>query len=140
MLEQVRTRCATITRTSPHEVEIIFSAAGTLDKSGIAEVIQERKRLCPSDPIGLLLIVPADVELDVAIINTDHQRANQATDNVLALAVVAGNAISETLLRLYKAYYPPTFRAEVFTDEEKARTWLRERVAAALEEAALKGK
>ena len=95
----------------------------------VAEVIGERKRMCAGSPVGLLLIVPPDTELDMAIISTDHLKVNQATDNVLGFAVVASSVVSEILLRLYKAYYPTLFQAEVFTDETEARTWLRQRIA-----------
>ncbi|MBP6392561.1 MAG: hypothetical protein KA175_14440 [Flavobacteriales bacterium] len=100
-----------------------------MTKTGIAEVIGERKRMCAGSPVGLLLIVPPDTELDMAIISTDHLKVNQATDNVLGFAVVASSVVSEILLRLYKAYYPTLFQAEVFTDETEARTWLRQRIA-----------
>ena len=135
MIELVETRCAVLARTGPNEVEIRFRPGIVLDRSGIAEVIGERKRMCGTSPIGLLLIVPSDTELDIAVINTDHLKVNQATDHVVGFAVVAGSSVSETLLRLYKAYYPPEFSAEVFTDEEEARTWLRARSASSLEAA-----
>jgi hypothetical protein len=137
MIELVETRCAVLARTGSNEVEIRFRPGIVLDRSGIAEVIGERKRMCGGSPVGLLLIVPPDTELDVAVIGTDHLKVNQATEHVLGFAVVAGSAVSETLLRLYKAYYPPDFSAEVFTDEEEARTWLQKRIATAM--ATLKG-
>lgn len=133
MTEKIQTRSASLTRIGPHEIEIRFTSGILLDRDGIAEVIGERKRMHGDTPVGLLLIVPDDVELDVAIINTDHLKANQATDHILGFAVVAGSMMSEALLRLYKAYYPTSFAAEVFTDEVEARAWLRTRVAAALE-------
>jgi hypothetical protein len=132
MTEQVQVRSATLTWRGPHELEIRFTP-GLLDRAGIAEVIQTRKRMCADKPVGLLLIVPQDTELDIGIISTDHLKTDQATENVLGFAVVAGNEISETLLRLYKAYYPTTFEAEVFTNEAQARTWLARQVAKALE-------
>lgn len=92
-------------------------------------MIGERKRMCAGSPVGLLLIVPPDTELDMAIISTDHLKVNRATNNVLGFAVVASSVVSEILLRLYKAYYPTLFQAEVFTDETEARTWLRQRIA-----------
>jgi hypothetical protein len=133
MTEQVQARSATLTWRGPHELEIRFTSGILLDGAGIAEVIRTRKHMCAGKPVGLLLIVPSDTELDVGIINTDHLKVNQATDNVLGFAVVAGNEIAETLLRLYKAYYPTIFEAEVFTDEAAARTWLAGKVAQALE-------
>lgn len=127
----VQTQQAIITRISPNEVEVRFGDGVVIDKVGIAEIMQERKRMCGDTPVGLLLIVPGDTELDVAIINTDHYRANQGSEHVIALAVVAGSLMSETLISLYRAYYPTTFRSEVFMKEEEARSWLRQRIGEA---------
>jgi hypothetical protein len=132
MNEQVGIRSAIISKIGEHEVEVRFRPNIVLDGKGIAEVIAERKRICGDVPIGLLLIVPFETELDVAIISSDHQKENQATENILGLAVVAGSVVSEALLRLYKAYYPTKFAAEVFTNEQEARTWLQARIADAI--------
>lgn len=133
MTDTITTPYAAIHRTGPHEVEIHFTAGITLNSRSVAEVIRERIRMCAGQPTGLLLIIPPDTELDMSVMNTDNLKTNHATDQVLAFAVVAGNATAETLLRLYKAYYPSPFDAEVFTDEEVARAWLRRRIAKALE-------
>lgn len=130
--EETRTRCAVLKWLAPNMLEIRFASGILLDKSGVGEVIQERKRMCGTTPTGLLLIVPHDTDLDLSVINTDHLRAHDATDRVLAFAVVAGSMMAEALLRLYKAYYPTPFPAEVFNEEAAARTWLGERVAEAL--------
>lgn len=132
MTQTSRTPYAELTRTSQDILEIRFTPGTVLNTSGIATVIGERKRLCEDRPTGLLLIVPSDVELDIGIIDTDHLKVNHATDRVLGFAVVAGSVMAETLLRLYKAYYPTPFQADVFTDEAEARAWLGERVAEAL--------
>ena len=134
MKETIELPSATLSWGSPNEIEIRFTSGIRLDKRAIAEVIATRKRMQGGLPIGLLLIIPVDTELDVMIINTDHLKVHDATDQVLAFAVVAPSAISEVMLRLYKAYYPTLFRAEVFTDEVEARIWLREQVALALED------
>ena len=117
MTEQVHTRWATLSWLCPNTIEVRFTSGVRLDMSAIAEVITARKRMQGDTPVGLLLIIPSETELDVAIIGTDHLRVHQATDNVLAFAVVARSAVSEVLLRLYKAYYPTLSRAAVFTGE-----------------------
>jgi hypothetical protein len=132
-LEPVETSHATLSWLGPNEISVRFASGTVVDRVAIAEVILARKGMQGDREVGLLLIVPADTELDMAIIGTDHLKVNKATDNVLGLAVVARNTVSEVLLRLYKAYYPTTFEARVFTDEEEAQAWLRDRVARALE-------
>lgn len=132
MTEQVHTRWATLSWLCPNTIEIRFTSGILLDMAAIAEVITARKRMQGETPVGLLLIIPQETELDLAIIGMDHLRIHQATDKVLAFAVVARSAVSEVLLRLYKAYYPTFFRAEVFTDEREAGMWLREHTASAL--------
>ncbi len=133
MTEQVRIRWATLTWLCPNTIELRFTSGIRLDMAAIAEVITARKRMQGDTSVGLLLIIPSDTELDMAIIGTDHLRVHQATDKVLAFAVAARSAVSEVLLRLYKAYYPTLFRAEVFTDEAEAGAWLRDQVAHSLE-------
>lgn len=133
MTDKIETPYAVLTRTGTNEIEIRFTSGILLDKAAIAQVIQERKRMSAGRSVGLLLIIPPDTELDVDFMGTDHLKANQATDNVLGFAVVAGSAVAEALLRLYRAYYPTPFHAEVFTDEVEARGWLRKQVAKTLE-------
>jgi hypothetical protein len=133
MTENVHTRWATLSWLGPNAIELRFASAILLDMAAIAEMIADRKRIQGHTPVGLLLIVPEDTELDMSIIGTDHLRVHQATDNVLGFAVVARSSVSEVLLRLYKAYYPTTFETEVFTAEEEARTWLSDQVARTLE-------
>lgn len=128
----IHTPYARIQHLAPHEVEIRFTAGVTLDKAAIAEVIRARVDLCAGRPTGLLLLVPSDTDLDMSVLNTDNLKVNNATDRILGFAVVAGSAISEALLRLYKAYFPTPFEAEVFTDELEARAWLHRRVAEGL--------
>lgn len=132
MTEQVHTRWSDLTWLGPNEIEVRFTAGILLDQAAIAEVIIARKRMQGGTPAGLLLIIPAETELDMAVIGMDHLRIHQATDNVVGFAVVARSPVSEVLLRLYKAYYPTVFEAEVFTDEEEARVWLARQVAQAL--------
>ena len=110
MAEHVHTRWATLSWPNPNTIELRFTSGILLDMTAIAEVIGARKRMQGDTPVGLLLIVPAETELDMAIIGTDHLRVHQATDNVLGFAV-----------------------AEVFTDEEEARAWLDHQVARTLE-------
>lgn len=132
MTEGTNIRWATINWLGPNTIEVRFTSGILLDMMAIAEVIRARKRMQRDTPVGLLLIVPSDTELDMTIIGTDHLRTHDASDNVLGFAVVARNSVSEVLLRLYKAYYPTTFDAEVFTDEQEARTWLHRRVERAM--------
>ncbi|HRH39465.1 MAG TPA: STAS/SEC14 domain-containing protein [Flavobacteriales bacterium] len=133
MTEPVHTRWAEISWLSPNEIEIRFTSGILLDRAAIAEVIAARKHMQGEKPVGLLLIVPNDTELDMSVIGMDHLKVHQATDHVVGFAVVANSGISEVLLRLYKAYYPTVFEAEVFTQETEARTWLSKQVARALE-------
>lgn len=132
MTEFPSARWASLTWLDPNTIEIRFTSGILLDRAAIAEVIMARKLMQGDKSVGLLLIVPEETELDVAIIGTDHLKVHQATDNVLGFAVVARNTIAEVLLRLYKAYYPTTFEAQVFSDEQEARTWLSKQVARAL--------
>ncbi len=129
MTERTETPNATITRTGVSEIETRFKPGIRLDGAGIAEVIRERVRMSGGAPVGVLLIIPSDTELDMAMISTDHLKANEATDNILGFAVVAQGTIAEALLRLYKAYYPTPFDSAVFTDEDEARAWLRKCIA-----------
>ena len=133
MAEQAHTRWGALTRCRTNTIELRFTSGIRLDNAALAEVITARKQMQGDTPVGLLLIIPSETELDLSIIGTDHLRTHQATDNVLAFAVVARSAVSEVLLRLYKAYYPTLFRAEVFTDEAEAGAWLREQTAHSLE-------
>ncbi|MBL7963635.1 MAG: hypothetical protein JNM31_07295 [Flavobacteriales bacterium] len=132
MSEPVQTRWATLSWLGPNEIKIDFTPGIMLDAAAIAEVIGARKRMQGDRSVGLMLIVPAETELDLAIVGMDHLKVNQATDNLVGFAVVARSSIAEVLLRLNKAYFPTPFAAEIFTCDQEARKWLGEQVAQAL--------
>ncbi len=129
MSTATETRIASIVRAAPERLEVRLKHAAFIDAPGIAEVMTARMHLCGHDKVGILLVIPTDVELDVAAMNMDHYRINASADGLLAVAVAAESLMMETMSRLYIAYFPPVFPVHVFTQVNEARTWLEQRIA-----------
>jgi hypothetical protein len=118
------TPLARIERTGPSRVEIRFRPDVYIDAQGIAEIFQERIRLCGKDHVQILMVMPPGVEIDLAVMATDHFKVNNGVDGVLAMATVAGSSMNEMLASLFFAYFPQGFPARMFPDEREAEEWL----------------
>ncbi|MBP6696608.1 MAG: hypothetical protein KA175_03245 [Flavobacteriales bacterium] len=122
------TALAKIERMDAHRVEVRFKPAVRVDAKGIAEIMGLRKALCGMDRVAILVVIPSDVELDMGLMNLDHYRANDSADQLTAVAVVAEGSMGEMMVRLYYAYFPPTFQCQMFSLESEAALWLRQQV------------
>jgi hypothetical protein len=130
MQQLVETRLAIIALATPNLVEVRFRSGITIDSPGIAEIMVERQRLGGENDVGIIVVIPPDADVDVAVINVDHYKVNRSDRHVLGMAVVVGNMLAETLLSLYNAYYPPQFPFQIFTAEAAGRAWMEEIVKA----------
>lgn len=118
------TPLAFVERTGISRVEIRFKPDVYIDAQGIAEVFQERIRLCGKDPIHILMVIPPDAQIDLTVMATDHFKVNDGVDGVLGIATVAGSSMNELLTSLFFAYFPQGFPARVFSSEAEALDWL----------------
>ncbi len=120
---------ASFERVTADMLEIRLKSGLRIDKDCIAGIMRERRRLCGTEIVCLLVLVPDDAELDIAVLGMDHYQANESSDGIRALAICSETLMLETMARLYAAYFPPLFRMEVFNKETDARTWLNEQVS-----------
>lgn len=118
------TPLADLTRVSPEQVEVRFKPAAFINAAGIAAIMQERVKLCGTDPITILMVLPPDAEIDLAVMAADHYKANKSTDGLKAMAIVAESSMSELLVKLYFAYFPQGFPISIFLQEDEAKAWL----------------
>jgi hypothetical protein len=116
-------------RVAADLLEIHLKPRTHVDVACIAGIMGERMRLCGTDPLCVLVLIPPDAELDIAVIGMDHYRVNESAEGLQAVALVSEALMMETMARLYAAYYPPMFRLEVFNREDDAREWMNERLA-----------
>jgi hypothetical protein len=126
MQQLVETRLAIIALASPHQVDVRFRSGITIDTPGIAEIMIERQRLGGENDVGIVVVIPPDADVDVAVINVDHYKVNRSSRHIIGMAIVVGNMLAETLVSLYNAYYPPQFPLKIFSSETAARAWMDE--------------
>lgn len=119
---------ARFVRVASDLLEIRLKPGTRIDTAGIAGIMRERMRLCGTDPLYVLVLVPPDAELDIAVISMDHYHVNESAEGLRAVAIVSETLMMETMARLYAAYFPPMFRLEVFNSEADAREWLNEQL------------
>ena len=116
-------------RAAPDLLEVRLKPGARIDVAFIAAIMRERLRSCGSSALCVLVLVPADAELDITVMGMDHYKVNESSAGLKAVAIVSGTLVLATMARLYAAYFPPMFRLEVFNREADARGWLEEQLA-----------
>ena len=129
MANSLETEHAWFTRAASDLLEIRLKPGIRIDVACVADIMRERVRLCGTDASCVLVLVPPDAELDIAVIGVDHYRANGSSEGLRAVAIVSEALMMETMARLYAAYFPPMFRLEIFNQEADAREWMNEQLA-----------
>lgn len=84
--------------------------------------------MCGEARIVALLELPAEADVDLSTMNVDQYSEEGSVTGMVAMAVLAASITTESLARLYLAYYPPRYPIEVFTDRAEAERWLNDRM------------
>lgn len=124
MKQVIETRLATLERISDELFEIRFKPGMKLDKAGLMEVLNERKRFSGSGAHHVLAVFPAESDFDMEVMTSDHYLATDMRDHTRSLALAANGTMNERMASLYFAYFPQPFEARVFVEESDAREWL----------------
>ena len=130
MVSLIDTPLATLERKDNDLLEVRFKPDLKIDVTGIEELLLERKRLCPEGPRAVLVVLPPDVDFDIAVMMKDHYRGLGLENCTKALALAANSPTNERIAALYYAYFPQTFLTKVCSDEREATAWLAERALA----------
>ncbi len=127
MTEQaLDTRLAWVIRTAPDRVEVRFKEGCKLDCTGIAEILDMRRKLGADAPHKVMIVMPEDVDFEMAMMTKDHYQGRDVKDHTVAVAWVAQASLPHQMTSLYLSYHPSPFRAAVFTNEADALRWLDE--------------
>ncbi|MBK9760950.1 MAG: hypothetical protein IPO90_13500 [Flavobacteriales bacterium] len=118
------TRLAVLEMNGKDRLEIRVKPGAFFDLVGISELIAERRRLAGNTPVGVLLVLPNDVDLDPVVVSVNHYADPEIAKGLRALAVVVDTTLLETMFRLFLAYYPPRFSSGIFRTKTEARNWL----------------
>jgi len=129
MANSTETGHAWFERAATDLLEVRLKPGVRIDSDCVAGIMRERVRLCGTAPLCVLVLVPPDAELDIAVIGVDHYRVNETSEGLRAVAIFSGALMMETMARLYAAYFPPMFRLEIFNQEADAREWMNEQLA-----------
>ncbi len=124
MKQLIETRLATLERLSDELFEIRFKPGVKLDKAGLVEVLNERKRFCGAGGHHVLAVFPAESDFEMEVMTSDHYLATEMRDHTRSLALAANGTMNERMASLYFAYFPQPFEARVFMEEAEAREWL----------------
>jgi hypothetical protein len=74
-------------------------------------------------PLGVVLVLPDDLDFDAQVISTDHRRRLSPRQHVRALAIVATSMMTGTMVDLHFAYYPSGSAVRCFRDLDEAIAW-----------------
>ena len=131
MNDLIETRQATIVQTNDNVLEVRYKPGQILDPAGIGEVMGERERICEKrGRQAVLAVIPPDADFQMALMTVDHYKGRPVADCTRFLAIAASSVMHERMASLYFAYFPQVFTTAVFSDEEKARAWLKTSMSA----------
>lgn len=118
---------ATIDDNSAPGITIIrFRKELKLNTAVLTEIMLD-KHSSSTGTQGVIMVIPEHTDFDAHIMDVDHHAANIPHHTMASLAVVCHAPELVHLLRLYFAYYPPTFEVKYFSVFHKAYDWLVER-------------
>lgn len=122
------TAAAHIVRVRPDLVEVRYRSGITLSKEDLSEVQRTRRELMAGQQCGLLIVLPPELDFQLAVMNNDYLAEDRRTGAVRAVAVVVGSRMFEMLVKLHVEYFAPGFPFHITHDEGAARTWLDEQL------------
>ena len=99
-----------------------------LTVEGFAEILAARKELAQGRPMGIIAIVPEDVDFDIKIMNVDHYEGHDSRTFTKAFAIVTQASLYTRLYELYAAFFKTDFPVKTFGDEAPAIAWVREQL------------
>jgi len=120
----IDTRNATMALVAPGFIEQRFKPGVSLDRVGFEENRLVRHELGGYGPYVMLSFFPEGIDFDLAVTSKDHFEPERGHSGLIALALIASDAMGVTIGKLYFSYFPPHFPARVFKEEASAREWL----------------
>ena len=128
---------APTTTTTPHctftflEPRLLlqrFTPTARFTPAFVAEMSALRNTLCGNELHAVMVVIPAEVAVDPVSTNVDHFLSERTQRRILALAVVAEGNIMHSVSKFYFGWFPQVFQANVFSEEDRALEWLREKL------------
>ncbi len=120
----IETRSALIERTSDELIEVRFKPGTTLDAAGLGEAILAKRNLCHTGSPDVLMVLPADTEVDIRAVTADPGQVLGPCTQAGRLAFVAEGPLNPKLVEIHLRYHPREQATQVFGNEADARQWL----------------
>lgn len=120
----IDTRQAQVECAAPDLVVVRFKAEMLLDVAGVGEMILAKRALCPAGRPDLLMVLPAEAEVDPRVMTVDQEELMGPCERCGRMAVVAPDDLHARMVEIYFRYHPREEATEVFRCEEDARRWL----------------
>lgn len=115
---------ATVSRVTDELLEVQFKPDERVTLEGVQEVILAKRQLCTHGRPDVLVLLPADVELDLNVVTADHHLLFGDCVNTGRLALVSRSHLNMRLAEIHYKYHPRLNGSAVFMEEEAAREWL----------------
>lgn len=115
---------ATVSRVTDELLEVQFKPDVRVTLEGVQEVILAKRQLCTHGRPDVLVLLPAEVELDLNVVTADHHLLFGDCENTGRLAFVTQSNFNLRLAEIHYKYHPRLNGSAVFMDEEVARDWL----------------
>lgn len=122
--KRVETSCATVELLRPQLVVCRYAPGAKVTAAGIMENIEARLRLVGNAPHVAITIFPDPEDFDMTMLQADHYRGTKGDAGLQAMAMVAEGTVINPVVKLYFAYFPSKFKAEVFASESEGMAWI----------------
>jgi len=119
----IDTRSATLELVSNALIELRFKPDVKLDVEGMTEIVLAKRRM-GGRGMGLLAILPPELDFDLNVLTVDHHAANGGCGTVERIAFATQNSFNERLATIYFRYHPRPHPTGIFVSEADARKWL----------------
>ncbi len=113
-----------------HLIEQRYHPHARFSPALLKEARKARERITRKGACAVLVIIPPEIPVDPPSTNEDHLREESDQRSIIAMAVVAENTAVNTATKFYFRYYPQAFETKVFAEEDEARAWLQQQLAA----------
>ncbi len=101
----------------------------TLNVPTIRATMLARHERFGDRPYGMIVVVPEGSQFAMSFLEHDQYKGTSVAASIIAMANVVEDEDLRSIVDLYYAQHPPTYRFSVMASMAQAKSWIAERLA-----------